>query len=180
MGISVIDLTGKRFGILTVIKRVYPNSKSGYPRWLCKCDCGIEKILCGCTLRRGHTKSCGCLRRLRPGLSGMRGLISCYKLIAKKKGREYTLTEEQFEEITKKKCHYCGTKPRQIYDTISNSGKYVHNGIDRIDNLKGYTIDNVVPCCKFCNAAKNIRTLPEFKDWVKRIYNHMYNKKEVK
>ena len=178
MGISVTDLTGKKFGILTVIERKYPNSKSGYPRWLCKCSCGTEKILCGCTLRRGHTKSCGCLRRLSPGLSSMRGLIGCYKGLAKKKNREYNLTEGQFKEITQKDCCYCGTKPRQIYKSTNTSGNYVHNGIDRIDNTKGYTIDNVVPCCKQCNHAKTNLTLQEFRDWVKRIYNNMYNKKE--
>ena len=55
-----IDLAGKKFGRWTVIKKGYP-SKNGNTRWLCKCDCGTEKIVFGINLRQGRTKSCGCL-----------------------------------------------------------------------------------------------------------------------
>lgn len=55
-----IDLTGKRFGRLTVISRSGHN-KSGRITWKCRCDCGKEKIICGEHLRYGLTHSCGCL-----------------------------------------------------------------------------------------------------------------------
>lgn len=58
------DLTGKRFGRLTVIERVYSKSKrNGEMRamWHCKCDCGNERDILGSNLMRGLTKSCGCL-----------------------------------------------------------------------------------------------------------------------
>lgn len=58
---NFIDLTGRRFGRLTVIKRV-ENSKGGMSRWLCICDCGNETTCYGNNLRRGFTKSCGCYR----------------------------------------------------------------------------------------------------------------------
>ena len=54
----LIDLTGKRFGKLIVIKKEKPKNK--HTMWLCKCDCGKEKIVCGSELKRGTTKSCGC------------------------------------------------------------------------------------------------------------------------
>lgn len=57
-----IDLTGQRFGRFTVLKRAH-NSKDGRTMWLCKCDCGNERIVSGKSLRNGHTKSCGCLNR---------------------------------------------------------------------------------------------------------------------
>jgi len=57
---KLIDLTGKRFGRLTVVKKV--PSKNTNARWLCKCDCGNEITVLGTTLRRGESKSCGCLR----------------------------------------------------------------------------------------------------------------------
>lgn len=63
---KVKDLTGKKFGRLTVIKRVEDHITSGghpQPQWLCKCDCGTEKIVLGLRLRSGTTKSCGCYRR---------------------------------------------------------------------------------------------------------------------
>ena len=53
------DLTGKRFGKLTVIKRVH-NEKNKHARWLCKCDCGNEVVVQSQSLKKS-TKSCGCL-----------------------------------------------------------------------------------------------------------------------
>ncbi|MHA2033291.1 MAG: hypothetical protein ACW99Q_28300, partial [Candidatus Kariarchaeaceae archaeon] len=57
------DLTGQKFGRLTVVKRVLPNTTCGNSRWLCQCDCGNQKIICGASLRNNNTKSCGCLHR---------------------------------------------------------------------------------------------------------------------
>lgn len=54
-----IDLTGQRFGRLTVIR--YDHAEHDGAHWLCKCDCGTEKVLAGYSLRSGKTKSCGCL-----------------------------------------------------------------------------------------------------------------------
>lgn len=55
------DLTNKRFGQLTVIKRVPKpeHLKSNGAYWLCKCDCGKEKIIMAKSLKQGHTTSCG-------------------------------------------------------------------------------------------------------------------------
>ena len=57
-----IDLTGKRVGRLLVVKRA-ANNKDGRTMWLCRCDCGNERVVSGKSLRNGHTKSCGCLNR---------------------------------------------------------------------------------------------------------------------
>lgn len=60
----LIDLTGQRFGRLTVIERA-ENTRSYYttrPTWRCRCDCGNEAIVIGENLKRGGTRSCGCLR----------------------------------------------------------------------------------------------------------------------
>ena len=54
-----IDLTGRRFGRLEVIKRAdSPNDKE---YWICKCDCGNVKMIRRKNLRPGGSKSCGCL-----------------------------------------------------------------------------------------------------------------------
>lgn len=61
MGKTAKDLTGQKYGKLTVIKRVPPhgNSKSVY--WLCYCDCGNKDVeVRGSCLTSGHTVSCGC------------------------------------------------------------------------------------------------------------------------
>lgn len=52
-----IDLTGQKFGRLTVID--YHHSNNG-AYWLCKCSCGNESVVSGRSLRYGTTKSCGC------------------------------------------------------------------------------------------------------------------------
>lgn len=57
-----IDLTGKKFGRLTVIKRM-PNNKFGIVYWLCECECGGQTIARGSSLRDGKTRSCGCLQK---------------------------------------------------------------------------------------------------------------------
>ena len=59
---KLIDLTGKKFGRLYVVKRI-GSTKYHQPLWLCKCDCGNETILCGQAIRSGHTISCGCYNK---------------------------------------------------------------------------------------------------------------------
>ena len=56
------NITGRKFGKLTVIKRV-ENTKQGRARWLCKCDCGNEKIVEARSLKSKSTQSCGCSRK---------------------------------------------------------------------------------------------------------------------
>lgn len=60
------DLVGFRFGNLTVIERK-GSDKKGQSLWLCRCDCGTEKIVRGHDLK-GGTKSCGCSRKYNCGL----------------------------------------------------------------------------------------------------------------
>ncbi len=57
-----IDLTGQKFGRLTVLKE-HGKDKYGAIEWLCQCDCGKQTIVTGNRLRSGHTKSCGCLNK---------------------------------------------------------------------------------------------------------------------
>src|SRR5580765_5944213 len=59
----LIDLTGKRFGRLLVLKRVA--NVGPHARWECRCDCKKQTIVYGLSLRCGDTKSCGCLMRER-------------------------------------------------------------------------------------------------------------------
>ena len=77
------DITGQRFGNVTVIKRVkkpeYLKSKGAY--FLCKCDCGNEKIIMGKSLREGKTKTCGCHIDKITDLSGQRfGRLTVVKI----------------------------------------------------------------------------------------------------
>jgi len=53
-----LELLGKRFGMLLVIRRAASDSK-GPSRWVVSCDCGSEKVVVGSSLVQGLTKSCG-------------------------------------------------------------------------------------------------------------------------
>ena len=57
------DLTGKRFGRLTVISRADIKDRDQRTRWHCLCDCGKMIVVTGNALQQENTKSCGCLRK---------------------------------------------------------------------------------------------------------------------
>lgn len=65
-----IDLTGQRFGHLTVIRfagaKRSSSGKSVYYLWECECDCGNRPLVYGNNLRQGGTLSCGCMRGRYP------------------------------------------------------------------------------------------------------------------
>lgn len=63
---KVKDLTGQRFGRLTVLREGNRIIDGGYAmshkaRWICRCTCGNETVVLGENLRQGNTRSCGCL-----------------------------------------------------------------------------------------------------------------------
>ena len=58
---NFIDLTGRRFGRFFVLKR--GENRGAQPAWHVRCDCGTEKIVISASLRRGVSKSCGCLKK---------------------------------------------------------------------------------------------------------------------
>lgn len=59
---KLIDLVGNRYGRLVVLEKAEPD-KHSHTRWLCQCDCGNQKIIDGGSLKKGLTKSCGCLKK---------------------------------------------------------------------------------------------------------------------
>lgn len=61
-------MTGKRFGRLTVLK-FSGTDTGGRTKWLCRCDCGNEKIIDGYKIRSGNTQSCGCYQAEMRGKS---------------------------------------------------------------------------------------------------------------
>lgn len=61
-------LEGQRFGFWTVLYEV--EKKGKHRAYLCRCDCGIERVVVGASLKNGHSKSCGCKSRKEDDLSG--------------------------------------------------------------------------------------------------------------
>jgi hypothetical protein len=59
---AMVDITGQKFSRLTVLK-LLPERRRRLAVWLCQCDCGQEAAVTGESVRRGNTRSCGCLQR---------------------------------------------------------------------------------------------------------------------
>jgi len=175
-----IDEVGNHYGRLTVIKRA--ESKSGAARWLCKCDCGNETLIFGSNLRKGHTKSCGCLQKERVSLSVGEAAFNRTALSmrrnAGKRNLKWALTKDQVRILVRQNCHYCGIAPQQKLRHERYNGAFIYNGIDRLDNTKGYTINNVVPCCGVCNLSKRAMTIEQFQEWLTRAYRHYIEKSD--
>lgn len=168
MNTTRLELAGQKFGKLTVIKISHTDIHSR-KHWLCKCDCGNEKIINGSKLKSGTTKSCGCLRKFPEGIAARNIIMRHHKYNAKRRNLEQALTDEQIIALHKEDCYYCGMPPSNIYSHPSCNGLYTYSGIDRVDNNKGYTIDNVVPCCDYCNGAKGKKPVEDFMSWLKQI-----------
>lgn len=65
-----VDLTGNRYGLLTVVRFSGRREGGKYIySWLCSCDCGVEVTVLSSHLRGGVAASCGCKRRSRGGAS---------------------------------------------------------------------------------------------------------------
>lgn len=64
MGRPVIDLTGQRYGILTVLYRdpFWVGGRGISSSWVVRCGCGKERTITSDVLRSLHQQSCGCLR----------------------------------------------------------------------------------------------------------------------
>jgi len=56
------DLSGKKFGRFTVMDRV-GSDKWGRATWMCRCNCGTQKVVASHNLKSGMIASCGCLRQ---------------------------------------------------------------------------------------------------------------------
>jgi len=182
---SKIDITGEKFGRLTVLSQYTGEEKTGGggTNWNCLCDCGSQVVKNGYALRAGDIKTCGCgshpLKYDDPSKAAFNELLAQYKKNAKKTGRAFSLTEDEFRKLTGSICHYCGRTPSQLgcyrtkSSTHTSTQPYLANGIDRIINTEGYTSRNSIPCCKLCNWMKSNLSYEDFISHLRRILAHL-------
>lgn len=177
------QLGGQRFGKLTAISYEPVVAKSGVrqPAWRCICDCGNEKVVRVSHLSTCAVRSCGCLDMERKYAqfedeTPWRQVYSNYVRRAKKKNIALTIAYDEFRKLITQNCYYCGAEPSGYYEKKYRSRKdgrahqtIRYNGLDRVDNSKGYELDNVVPCCKHCNTMKGALSVEEFRSWVMRV-----------
>ncbi|NOQ48439.1 MAG: hypothetical protein GQ576_04785 [Methanococcoides sp.] len=170
---------GQKFNRLTIIS-FHHSDKRWRKHYLCKCECGTERVIQGSLMASGNTKSCGCLStevrkstRVSKNHTEITAIVLGYKRHARGRGFDFELTRTEVESIIKNKCHYCGCEPSNLKITKDSiDGGLYYNGIDRLNSKNNYTLDNVVPCCCFCNRAKNDKSKEYFLKWIKRVYDH--------
>lgn len=174
------EMAGLRFGRLIVIDYSHINPSNRRIMWKCICDCGNEKIADGVYLRNGKVKSCGCLvgeylaNLTRKEDSGFKLLLRQYKSSAKARGYDFDLSEDTFKKLTSGDCFYCGDKPKKVSVKLSEYGKYIFNGIDRLENSLGYSETNCVTCCEDCNFLKRTLNVDKFLNLVSKIYKNRF------
>lgn len=101
------DLTGQRFGRLTVVKRM-PNNQNNKVVWLCRCDCGSTSVVIGSRLFTGKTKSCGCLTR--------------EKTIERSTKHGYNVTHPHLYGTRMNMIHRCNNPKDKKYDYYGGRG----------------------------------------------------------
>jgi hypothetical protein len=177
---SRVPLQGLRFGRLLVIGPASREDRvATKARWLCKCDCGKTINTRTDYLRTGRATSCGCwLNSARKGLytAAWNQVYTKLKNLAyRRKDRvlEWSLDRAETIALAKSNCHYCGAEPFQRRTTKSaQKDDVMFTSLDRVDSAGGYTRDNVVPCCRNCNYAKNALSVEEFRAWICRVHAH--------
>lgn len=113
--------------------------------------------------------------RHAPGDAAAHGLFITYKNSAANRGISFSLDEfTVFRPMTRQVCAFCGAPPQSEFKTKHHEkcGSYVYNGIDRVDNTKGYVDGNVLTSCIVCNRSKNQKSVEDFIDWVRRIVTY--------
>lgn len=148
---KLIDLTNQIFGRLKVIARDSSNA-TGQTFWICRCDCGNHKSIASYSLKRGKSKSCGCLQK---ELASKKFTIHGHNRVGRK-SPEYDIWGSMIQRCTnpnnKHYPHYGGRgitvcdRWRDSFESfiadVGNRPSPKHS-IDRIENDKGYEPGNV-------------------------------------
>jgi hypothetical protein len=171
---KIIDLTGHKYGKLTVLKMADKKGKNQECYWLCECDCEnkTKKIISGNNLRHGRTKSCGCGKAKTHDLSKSR----VYKIYRSMIQRCYNPNAHAYEIYGGRGIKICDEwidKKEgfvRFYNWSMNNGYSDNLTIDRINVNGNYEPNN----CKWSTMKdqqnnKRTNTLIEIDGEIKNI-----------
>ena len=139
-----LDLTGQRYGKLTVLER--GENRGGKPSWICRCDCGKTKEVRAASLRNGHSRSCGC----EIGYHTHRGYGSrLYQIWSSMRQRCQNSAHKGYDQYGARGVRVCDEwQDFAVFREWAIENGYDENApkwvctLDRIDNNKGYSPDN--------------------------------------
>lgn len=146
------DLTGQKFNKLTFVEFNYIKNYTTY--WLCRCDCGKEKILGAATVKSGNTKSCGCILnqigKFSTNWTGYKGISGTQwhriKTMAESRKMIFDITLSDIWEKFEEQVGISGLSGTKL-EFSKNSDDFNHGlitaSLDRINSLNGYVIDNI-------------------------------------
>ena len=144
---KLIDLSGQRFGLLTVIERD-GLSANKHATWLCKCDCGNTVVCMSCNLISGKTKSCGCVsrakiidRNTKHGLCGSR-LYNIWSMIKERCLNPNASAYSRYGARGISICEKWANEFMEFYNWAMDNGYNDTLTIDRINNSRGYCPEN--------------------------------------
>ncbi|KKN98994.1 hypothetical protein LCGC14_0142390 [marine sediment metagenome] len=160
---KLINLVGQKFGKLLVLRHL-KKDKYGNHEWLCRCDCGQEKIIRGDYLKSGHTQSCGCLQKK---MTSMKNTIHGHNKNGQS-SKTYMIWAAIIQRCTNPSngnyLYYGGRgitvckRWRKFENFLKDMGEAPKGlQIDRINNDKGYCKSN----CRWATRkeqARNTRT----------------------
>lgn len=142
---KALDLTGKKFGKLTIIKYEGKN-KEGRPLCLCECDCGNYKIIIEKNIKNGNTKSCGCLGKenaIKHGHSETRTYVTWTNMNKRCNNQNH----KKYKYYGGRGIKVCGRwsnkNPKGFENFLEDMGERPKNKtLDRINNNDGYFKEN--------------------------------------
>lgn len=163
-----INLAGKKFNSLTVIKesdvdqRKTSTGKRADRYWWCKCECGETARVRHNHLLGGKIKSCGCRQfqkgNFHPSWTGhgefSGAFFSIIKHGAKIRKLKFEITKKDIWDLFLKQGRKCALTGLELKFSDYSGGKDGTASLDRIDSLKGYTIDNIQWTHKDLNIMK--------------------------
>lgn len=185
------DLVGKKFHHLEVLY-LSDIDRTGHTRWMCKCDCGREKVVSADHLTRKSSPviSCGC-KSIRAGSDNSQWTgyeeISgnwWYQHVTRERTQKYrdrvpvTITKEYAWGLFVKQDRKCALSGIEL--CISGTYQYNTASIDRIDSSKGYEIGNIQWVHKHVNFMKRTYSQEYFIKLCELICKHSGNSCEVK
>lgn len=165
--------SGSIFHHWKVIKYIGPINKEKH--WQCTCICGLTRNVAERGLLRGTSKSCGCYQKtvfwhkLPADVALLRELFRKYRKQALERNLLFNLKEDEFKKLISQNCNYCDIAPYNKINHKTSNGFLIYNGIDRVNNDKGYDLENSVSCCKICNIMKNNLPLEVFLNHIQMI-----------